>query len=61
MMLQAEIIQLERRQTILEREIAEALSHVAPNNPMIVDLKSRVLFVREQIDILRDEANASYH
>lgn len=60
-MLQADIVELERRRKILEGEIAEALTHVAPNDLMITDLRSRVLFVREQIEILRDEANAWSH
>ena len=60
-MLQADIIALERRQKILESEVVEALRYVAIDDPMIADLKSRVLFVREQIGNLRDEANALCH
>lgn len=56
-MLQADIVELERRRKILEGEIAEALAHVTSNDSMITDLRSRVLFVREQIEILRNEAN----
>jgi hypothetical protein len=57
-MLQADIVELERRRKILEEAIAEALAYVASNDLMITDLRSRVLFVRQQIEILRDEANA---
>ncbi len=60
-MLQADIVELERRQKILEQDIAEALTHVAPTDSMITDLKSRVLFVREQIEILRDKNNSWHH
>jgi hypothetical protein len=61
-MLQADIVALERRQKILESEVVEALRHVAIDDPMIVDLKSRVLFLREQIETLRDqEKNEWWH
>ena len=55
-MLQADIAGLQRRQKILESEIFEALRHAAVDDPMIIDLKSRFLFVREEIDRLRDQA-----
>ena len=60
-MLQADIIALEHRQQFLEREIFEALRHTALDELMIADLKSRVLFVREEIDRLRKQAYDSYH
>jgi hypothetical protein len=60
-MLQADIVALEHRQQFLERQIVEALRNTQSNNPFINDLKSRALFVREQIEILRQQANASYH
>jgi len=59
-MLQADIVALEHRQQILEREIFEALRHIVIDDPMIADLKSRVLFIREQIDVLREEAQKWY-
>ena len=55
-MLQADIVALQRRQKILESEIFEALHHATVDDPMIIDLKSRVLFVREEIERLRDQA-----
>jgi hypothetical protein len=55
-MLQADIGELKRRQKTLESEIFEALRHVAVDDPMVIDLKSRVLFVREEIERLRDQA-----
>ena len=51
-MLQADISALEHRRQFLEREIFGALRHTALVEPMIADLKSRVLFVREKIDRL---------
>jgi len=55
-MLQADIVELKRRQKTLESEIFEALRHATVDDPMVIDLKSRVLFVREEIERLRDQA-----
>jgi hypothetical protein len=60
-MLQADIVALEHRQQTLEREILEASRNSQSNDQFIHYLKSRVLFVREQIEILRQQANLSYH
>jgi hypothetical protein len=60
-MLQPDIADLERRQKILEREIADALRCARPDDPMVADLKSRVLFVREQIENLRGQESARLH
>jgi hypothetical protein len=58
---QADIIALEHRQQFLEREISEALRHAPFDNLFIADLKSRVLFIREEIDRLRNQVYNSYH
>lgn len=60
-MLQGDIVALEHRQQSLENEIFEASRHAAVDDLMITDLKSRVLFIREEIDRLRSQANDSYH
>jgi hypothetical protein len=60
-MLQTDITILQQRQKILEKEIDEALSHAPNDDPMIAYLKSRILYVKEEIDRLRDEAFISYH
>jgi hypothetical protein len=60
-MLQTDITILEQRQRALEEEIDEALSHAPIDDPMIVYLKSRILYVKEEIDRLRHEAFVSYH
>jgi hypothetical protein len=60
-MLQADIVALEHRQKTLECEILEASRNLQSNEQFIHYLKSRALFVREQIEILRQQANASYH
>ena len=60
-MLQTDITILEQRQKVLEKEINEALSHAPFDDPMIADLKSRIIYVKEEIDRLRHEAFISYH
>jgi hypothetical protein len=60
-MLQTDITILEQRQKTLEKEIDEALSHARIDDPMIVYLKSRILYVKEEIDRLRHETFVSYH
>jgi hypothetical protein len=60
-MLQTDITILEQRQRALEKEIDEALSHARIDDPMVVHLKSRILYIKEEIDRLRHEAFVSYH
>jgi hypothetical protein len=60
-MLQTDITILEQRQKALEKEIGEALLRAPIDDPMIAYLKSRILFVKEEIDRLRHEAFISYH
>ena len=60
-MLQADIVALEHRQQFLEREIFEALRNSQSTDPFINDLKSRALFVREEIERLRLEAYSLSH
>jgi hypothetical protein len=44
------IFDLERRQQVLEEEIARALSHFSNDDPMIADLKRRMLHLKEEIE-----------
>ena len=60
-MLQTDITILKQRQKVLEKEIDEALSHVPIDDPMVANLKSRIIYVKEEIDRLRHEAFTSYH
>jgi hypothetical protein len=43
------IFDLERRQQVLEDEIARALAHCSADDPMVGDLKRRMLHLREEI------------
>ena len=60
-MLQTDITILKQREKVLEKEIDEALSHTSIDDPMIAHLKSRNLYLKEEIDRLRHEAIISYH
>ena len=44
------IFDLERRQKVLEEEIARAISHCSPDDPMVTDLKRRALHLRDEIE-----------
>lgn len=50
------ISDLERRRQALNDEIAKALLHCAADDPMIIDLKLRCLFLGDEIDQLRHDA-----
>ena len=60
-MLRTDITILEQRRKFLEKEIDEALSHATIDYPMITNLKSRIIYVKEEIDRLRHEVFISYH
>jgi hypothetical protein len=44
------IFHLERRQLVLEEEIDRALLHCSPDDPMVGDLKRRMLHLKEEIE-----------
>ena len=50
------IFDLERRQQVLEVEIAGALSHCSADDPMVGDLKSRMLHLKEELERFRNKA-----
>ena len=52
---------LERRQKVLEDEIAKALLHYSTDDPMIVDLKRRILHLRDELEKLKAVANRRLH
>jgi hypothetical protein len=60
-MLQADIAILEKRRNALENEIGEALTHAPIDDPMVANLKTRILYVKDEIDRLRHEAFVLYH
>jgi hypothetical protein len=44
------ILELERRQQILEEEITRALSYCSPDDPMVADIKRRMLHLKEELE-----------
>ena len=60
-MLQTDITILEKRQKTLEKEIGEALTYAPIDDPMVAYLKSRIIYVKDEIDRLRHEASVFYH
>ena len=55
MFFQSEISQLAQREKALESEIADALRHNSVDDPMVTYLKSRALYLRDEIERLREE------
>jgi len=52
------IFDLERRQQVLEEEIGRALSLCSPDDPMVGDLKRRMLHLKEEIERFCNKAIA---
>jgi hypothetical protein len=52
------IFDLERRQNALEEAITRALSHCLPDDPMVADLKRRVLYLSDKIKRVCNKAIA---
>ena len=50
------IFDLERRQQTLEKEITNALLYCSTGDPMVADLKSRMLHLNEELERLSHEA-----
>ena len=44
------LFDLERRQHVLEEEIARASQHWSADDPMVGDLKSRLLHLKEELE-----------
>lgn len=52
------IFDLERRQQVLEEEIARALLHCSPDDPMVADIKRRMLHLKEELERFCNKAIA---
>jgi hypothetical protein len=52
------IFDLERRQQVLEDEIDRALSLCSPDDPMVSDLKRRMLHLKEELERFCNKAIA---
>ena len=52
------IFDLERRQQVLEKEVARALLHSSPDDLMVADIKRRMLHLKEEIERFCNKAIA---
>jgi hypothetical protein len=52
------IFDLERRQQVLEEEIARALLHYSPDDPMVADIRRRMLHLKEELEQFCNKAIA---
>ena len=55
------IADLEKRRLSLEDEIAKALPHCPTDDPMILDLKLRMLHLRDELKRLQHETVVNRH
>jgi hypothetical protein len=55
------IFDLERRQQVLEEEIARALLHCSSDDPMVADLKRRALHLKIELEWFCNKAIADGH
>jgi hypothetical protein len=61
MSMQSHLAELEKRHQALEDEITECLTHPAVDDLRIVELKRRKLLVKDEIERLRHNGQASIH
>jgi hypothetical protein len=61
MSMQSHLAELEKRHQALEQEINECLTHPAVDDLRIVELKRRKLLVKDEIERLRHNGQASVH
>ena len=52
------IFDLERRQQVLEEEIARAMTYCSPDDPMVADIKRRMLHLKEELERFCNKAIA---
>ncbi len=61
MSMQSHLAELEKKHQALEQEISECLTHPAVDDLKIVELKRKKLLVKDEIERLRLNGNASVH
>jgi len=59
--MQSHLTELERKHQALEQEINECLTHPAVDDLKIVELKRKKLHVKDEIERLRHDSQASVH
>jgi hypothetical protein len=61
MSMQSHLAELEKKHQALEQEINDCLIHPAVDDLKIVELKRKKLLVKDEIERLRQNGNASVH
>lgn len=61
MSLQSHLAELEKKHQALEEQINDCLVHPATDDLKVVELKRRKLHVKDEIERLRHDENASVH
>ena len=61
MSMQSHLAELEKKHQALEQEISDCLTHPAVDDLKIVELKRKKLLVKDEIERLRQNGNASVH
>ncbi|MGB3445457.1 MAG: DUF465 domain-containing protein [Xanthobacteraceae bacterium] len=61
MAVQSHLVELERKHRVLESELHEALRHLSTDDLRIAELKRRKLLLKDEIEKLRQHADATLH
>jgi hypothetical protein len=61
MSMQSHLAELEKKHQALEQEINDCLNHPAVDDLKVVELKRKKLLVKDEIERLRKNGNASVH
>jgi hypothetical protein len=61
MSMQSHLAELEKRHQALDSEISDCLAHRAVDNLRVVELKRKKLLVKDEIERLRQNEQASVH
>lgn len=61
MSMQSHLAELEKKHQALEQEITECLTHPAVDDLKVVELKRKKLQVKDEIERLRQNGQASVH
>ncbi len=61
MAVQAHLIELERKHSVLESELHDALVHLSTDDLRIVELKRRKLMLKDEIERLKHATHETLH
>ncbi|KQW21920.1 hypothetical protein ASC80_00450 [Afipia sp. Root123D2] len=61
MAIEAHLVELERKHRTLENELHEALLHLSIDDLQIIELKRRKLFLKDEIERIKQSSSATVH